>query len=150
MIRRFFRRSWPRPAGLALALLLLLATFPARPAAHEVPTEATVHTFLKPQGNQLFLLVRAPMKSLRDVDVPTKANGFLDLGRAGQSIEDAAWLWIGDFVKVYENDGQLPKPRVLGARVSLPGDKSFNSFDEALANIQGPPLPDTTDIYCSQ
>jgi hypothetical protein len=151
MIRRFFRGAWPRRAGLALTLFLLVfGTQAARPSAHEVPTEATVYTFLKPEGNQLYLLVRAPMKSLRDVDIPTKENGFLDLARADQSIEDAAWLWIGDFVKVYENDAELPKPQVAGARVSLPGDKSFASFDEALANIRGPKLPETTDIYWEQ
>lgn len=129
---------------------LLVALVAARPAAHEVPTEATVHTFLKPSGRELVLLVRAPMKSLRDVDVPTRDRGFLDLARADQALQDAAWLWIGDFVRVYENGAALPKPRVIGARVSLPSDRSFSGFDTALAHIRGPRLDDATEIYWEQ
>lgn len=127
---------------LAACLLLTVA-----PAAHEVPNEATVQTFLKPQGSTLVFLVRAPLKSLRDVDIPTKSNGFIDLSRIRPTLEDAAWLWIGDFVKLYENGQQLPKPRITGARVSLPSDKSFASYDEAVANLAAPPLADETDLY---
>lgn len=153
--RRALRRarrggSRGRRARLLGVLALLLALGTARPSAHEVPTEATVYTFLKPSGRELVLLVRAPMKSLRDVDVPTRTRGFLDIARADQALQDAAWLWIGDFVRVYENDQVLPRPRVIGARVSLPSDKSFASFETALAHVQGPRLDDTTELYWEQ
>ena len=127
---------------LAACLLLTVA-----PSAHEVPNEATVQTFVKPQGQTLVFLVRAPLKSLRDVDIPTKQNGFVDLARIRPTLEDAAWLWIGDFVKLYENGQQLAKPRITGARVSLPSDKSFATYDEAVANLAAPPLADETDLY---
>ncbi len=51
-----------------------------------------------------------------------------------------------DFVKLYEDDRQLPYPEVLAARISLPSDRSFESYDQALANINGPPLPVETDL----
>lgn len=130
---------------LTLTGALLLA---ARPSAHEVPSEVTVQTFLKPEGQTLVFLVRAPLKAMRDVDIPTRENGFLDLARVSQTLEDAAILWIGDFVELYENGELLPKPRaVAAARVSLPSDKSFATYEEAQANLAGPPLPETTDIY---
>lgn len=133
-----------RTLALALVVGLLLA---ARPSAHEIPNEVTVQTFLKPEGQTLVFLVRAPLKAMRDMDVPTLTNGFLDLSRMGPTLRDAATLWIGDFVDVYENGQLLPKAPVTAARVSLPSDKSFASYDEAVAHLQAPPLPDDTELY---
>lgn len=130
---------------LTLTGALLLA---ARPSAHEVPSEVTVQTFLKPEGQTLVFLVRAPLKAMRDVDIPTRENGFLDLARVSPTLQDAAMLWIGDFVELYENGVLLPKPRaVAAARVSLPSDKSFATYEEAQANLAGPPLDPSLDLY---
>ncbi|MBP7776150.1 MAG: HupE/UreJ family protein [Acidobacteria bacterium] len=131
---------------LALALVGCLLVV-ARPAAHEIPNEVTVQTFLKPEGQTLVFLVRAPLKAMRDMDVPTLSNGFLDLSRLGPTLHDAATLWIGDFVEIYENGRLLPKATVVSARVSLPSDKSFASYDEALASLESPALPDDTQLY---
>ncbi|MGE0814294.1 MAG: HupE/UreJ family protein [Vicinamibacterales bacterium] len=134
-----------RTVALALAGCLLLA---ARPGAHEIPNEVTVQTFLKPEGHTLVFLVRAPLKAMRDVDIPTRENGFLDLARVQRTLDDAAMLWIGDFVELFEDGEPLPKPRaVSAARVSLPADKSFASFEEAQAHLAAPPLPEDTDLY---
>ena len=51
-----------RTLALALVVGLLLA---ARPSAHEIPNEVTVQTFLKPEGQTLVFLVRAPLKAGR-------------------------------------------------------------------------------------
>jgi hypothetical protein len=131
--------------GFALLSLLLLGA--ARPAAHEVPSEVTVFTFLRPQGQTLTFLVRAPLKAMRDVDVPRRERDMLDLTRVQQSLTDAAMIWIGDFVEIYEDGQRLQKPTVTAARVSLPSDKAFNSFEEALANLRGPPLTNDIDMY---
>jgi hypothetical protein len=119
----------------------------AGPAAHEIPNEVTVQTFLRPEGQTLTFLVRAPLKAMRDVDIPLRENGFLDLTRVGPTLEDAAMLWIGDFVELFENGRPLGTPRVTAARVSLPSDKSFASFEEAQASLAGPPLPTDTTMY---
>ncbi len=110
--------------------------------AHEIPNEVTVQTFLKPDGRTLTFLVRAPLKAMRDVDMPVLENGFLDLARVQPTLEDAAMLWIGDFVELFENGQPLARPRITAARVSLPSDKSFASFEEAQASLAGPRLPD--------
>jgi len=131
----------------ALTAALALA-WTATPTAHEIPNEVTVQTFLKPDGRTLTFLVRAPLKAMRDVDIPLRENGFLDLARVGPTLEDAAMLWIGDFVELFENGRPLAKPsRVTAARVSLPSDKSFASFDEARAHLSAPPLPADTTLY---
>ena len=132
---------------ILLAVAVACLVFGAAPRAHEIPNEVTVQTFLRPEGRTLTLLVRAPLKAMRDVDIPLRENGFLDLARVRPTLEDAAMLWIGDFVELFEDGRPLAKPRVTAARVSLPSDKSFASYDGAQAHVTGPPLPDDTTLY---
>ncbi|MGH9350264.1 MAG: HupE/UreJ family protein [Vicinamibacterales bacterium] len=98
----------------------------------------------------MILLVRAPLDAMRDMDVPRRGPGYLDLARVDPVIRDAAVLWIGDFVRLYEGDRQLGRPDVVAARVSLPSDRSFESYDRALAHVTGPGLPHDTDLYWEQ
>jgi hypothetical protein len=121
-----------------------------RVSAHEIPNEVTVQTFLRAEGQRLVLLVRAPLNAMRDMDVPRRENGFLDLARVDQVVRDAAILWIGDFVKVYEGDRLLGRPEVAAARVSLPSDRSFQSYERAFAHLNGPGLAHDTELYWEQ
>jgi hypothetical protein len=129
----------------AIAVILAFAT----PRAHEIPNEVTVYTFLKPEGDRLMFLARAPMKALRDIEVPRKDGtyqGYIDLERAERAMHDAATMWIADFVKLYEEGELLPYPEVMAVRATLPSDRSFQSYEEALAHITGPPLPPETNL----
>ncbi len=136
------------PVALVAALLVALAP---GIGAHEVPNEVTVFGFVRPQGQTLTLLLRVPMKSLRDVDVPTGASGFLDFSRIDQALKDAATLWLIDYLQLYENGQRLGRPTVAGARVSLPADQSFQSYDAALAHVlTGPRLDQSVGIYWEQ
>ena len=135
---------------LVVAATLLVVLAPGL-RAHEVPNEVTVFGFVRPEGQTLTLLLRAPLKSMRDIEVPTLTNGFLDFSRVDRALNDAATLWIVDFVELYENGQRIGRPRVTGARVSLPSDRSFDSYDEARANIlTGPRLDQNTQIYWEQ
>jgi hypothetical protein len=132
---------------LALALLLIVASTTV--PAHEIPNEVTIQTFLKPEGRQLNFLVRAPLKAMRDMDVPRRAGvyqGFIEMSRVEPVLHDAATQWIADFVKVYEDDQQLPYPTVRATRLSLPGERAFESYDQALAHITGSKLPVETNL----
>jgi uncharacterized membrane protein len=135
---------------LALLVLLLVLGSAVHPSGHEVPNEVTVLAFLKPDGQTLRFLVRAPMESLRDISVPIKGDGYLDIARADPALRDAATLWISDFVELYENGVRLPKPTVRAVKAELPSSRAFASFDEALANVTGPRLPDETNLLWEQ
>lgn len=129
----------------------LIAAFLSAPGlAHEIPNDVTVQAFLKPSGQRLQLLVRVPFSALRDTDFPTTGPGYLDLDRLAPLLPDAATLWISDSIDLYENDARLGKPRIVAARTSLPSDRSFTSFDTALAHISSPPLPAATTLYWNQ
>ncbi len=118
--------------------------------AHDIPNDVTVQAFLKPEGQRLRLLVRAPMKAMRDVEFPEKGPGYLDLARSGPFLADAATLWISDAIAVYEGDMRLPKPRVVATTISLESDRSFATYEEALAHVNGAGLPLDTNVVWNQ
>ncbi|HET7294639.1 MAG TPA: HupE/UreJ family protein [Vicinamibacteria bacterium] len=134
--------------GLLVAVAGLAPVAPVR--AHDVPTDVAVQAFLKPEGRRLRLLVRVPLQALRDVDHPTRGPGYLDVTRADAALRTAASLWIADEVALYEDEAPLGAPGIAAVRVSLPSDRSFGSYEEALAHVLGPPLPDETELPWSQ
>ncbi len=135
---------------LVAAMVFALQFGTSGAAAHDIPNDVTVQAFVKPAGERLHLLVRVPLRACRDVDFPKRGPGYLDLARAGDALRDAATLWISDTIQLYEGDRLLPDPRVVEARVSLESDRSFVSYEEALAHVRGEPLPGDTEIYWNQ
>ena len=130
---------------------VVLATLVPRIAAHEVPNEITVSGFVRPEGQTLTLLLRVPLKSLRDIEIPMHGNGFVDFTRVERALHDATTIWIRDYVDLYENGQRLSTPTVPAVRVSLPSDRSFESYDEALASVMsGPRLGNDTLMYWEQ
>ena len=136
---------------MALALALAIVSI-AVPRAHEIPNDVTVQAFLKPDGQRAQLLVRVPLIAMRDMDYPTRVrgSGLLDVSRADTSLRDAATLWIADEIELYEEGARLPYPRLVDVRASLASDRSFASYEEALAHVTGPRLPDDTEFVWTQ
>jgi HupE / UreJ protein len=140
-----------KPLTLLAVVTALIVALAPRAGAHDVPNEVTVSGFVRPEGQTLTLLLRVPMKSLRDVDIPTFTTGFLDFSRVDQTLRDATVLWIRDYIELYENGQRLASPATTGVRVSLPADRSFDAYEDALANIiSGPRLGQETQIYWEQ
>jgi len=135
-------------SGLLIAIDLLIAL--PRAAAHDIPNDVTVQMFLRPAGDKLELLVRVPVKAMRDTDFPKLGPGYLDLARADQFLQDAATVWLVRAVEMYEGDSRLAEPRLMAVRASLESDKSFASYESALANMTGPRLPDSTQVPWDQ
>ena len=135
-----------RRSVAAVAALLFIPGFAS---AHDIPNDVTVQAFLKPTGDHLHLLVRVPLKAMRDVDFPVRGKeAFLDIERTGPLLPDAATLWISDFIDIYENNTVLPKPRVAKVLLSLPSDRSFTSYEAAIAHVTGPNLD--SDVFWDQ
>lgn len=133
-----------------MVVILLVAMAP-RTSAHEVPNEVSVIGFVHPEGKTLRLLVRAPLKSMRDIDIPSNDKGFLDFTRMEAAERHAAQVWIRDFVEMWENGVPMALPQIVATRTSIPADRSFESYDTALANITtGPKLDNKTEIVWDQ
>ncbi len=118
--------------------------------AHEVPADVTVRVLVKPEGQTLRLLVRAPLESMRDVIFPTREPGFLELAAAQGAVRIAAELWIANGVRAWEEGQALGRPVMAALQVSLPSDRSFDTWEQALAHVTGPPLPVDTQLLWTQ
>ena len=134
---------------MALALALVPA-LPSVPLAHEIPARVTILAFVKPEGHLLRLVVRVPLEAMRDVQFPLHGAGYLNIAAVDSLLPDAARLWIANSVTVYEGATKLADARIVSAHVVLPSDRSFESYQAALAHVTGAGLPATTELAWQQ
>jgi hypothetical protein len=136
--------------GVAALAATLVCAVALSAAAHDIPTDVKINAFVKPEGKRLELLIRVPLAAMIEVDIPTRGPGYLDLSRAEEALRNATKLYLIDNITVYENGAPLPPPRILYARVSLASDRSFTSYEQARAHVEGPPLSDRLELYWNQ
>lgn len=139
-----------RLSGAVLLAGLLAPVAPRDLAAHDIPVRATIRTFFKPDGTTLRVLVRVPLEAMRDIEFPLRWPGYLDFDKSGPALGDAARLWVAGSLTVLENGSPLGTPAIGALMVSLPSDRSFDSWDDAIAHVRGAPLPASTDLIWQQ
>lgn len=141
----------PRLAPALVALILLIQA--ARPAAHDIPSSVVVQAFARPEGTRLTMLLRVPLVSMRDFNFPAHPGlldgPMLDVAKVTPMLKTAAELWLVPAMPMFEEGAPLPPPEVIATRISLPSDRSFESYDQALAHFSAPPLPDSTEVSTS-
>ena len=137
--------------SIAIVLLVSAALFgSARLSAHEIPSDVRVQVFLHQDRQRLRLLVRLPVAStVNDVEWPTKGP-LLDLTSLPDATLEQAARWIARRVDLFGEDRQLESPRITGARVSLPSSTSFDSYEQAVADVSGPALGADVQLAASQ
>lgn len=145
----------PKSMAKASRGFLLLAALLFLPGslvlAHDIPADATVRVFVKPEGERLRLLVRLQMVSIQEIDWPVhKEDGRLDLAGVDPVLRQAANKWLGDRIDFYEEAAKIERHSLAAVRLSLEGDASFGTYEEALANVTGPPLVSTTKLFPTQ
>jgi hypothetical protein len=133
--------------GALLAAMTLLVA-PAQ--AHDVPIDAVVRMFVKPQGRVLRVLVRMPLKCITDAEYPHRERDFVDLAKVEPFLDDAAKVALLNRLDLYEDGRVLPAPRIASVRMSLDSDPSFLTYDGALAHVLGPRLRDSETLYWEQ
>jgi hypothetical protein len=138
-----------RPSRLIL-LLLAIAAGGAAVSAHDIPVDILIQAYVKPEAGHLRLLVRVPLSAMRDVNFPLHGQNLLNLPAPGALLREGAETWLTSAIALEENGTQLPKPSILAVRVSLPSDRSFASYDDALAHVTGAPLAPSTEIVWNQ
>ncbi|HEY7449546.1 MAG TPA: HupE/UreJ family protein [Vicinamibacterales bacterium] len=140
-----------RRGAVAAGICALILGLTPSLRAHDIPTDVTIQAFIKPEGQRLRLLMRVPLGAIVDVDYPRFGPGYLNLARADDSLREAARGWIRDFGGVHEGSTRLGPPDIMAFRVSLPSDKSFATYEQALAHvISGERLPPATELYWNQ
>jgi hypothetical protein len=133
-----------------MLMMAALSLLPHVAAAHDIPSDIVVHVFVKPEGQRLQVLLRMPLRAMRDVDFPETPQGYLDVERLAPQLPNAATVWISDFIRIQENQKPLPRARITATQISLPSDRSFTTFDEALKHAAGPMLPNSANVSWDQ
>jgi len=139
-----------RASTVALLAAVLVLAWPARPAAHDIPVDVLVNMYVKPEGTHLRVLLRVPLGAMRDMNLPLHGPGFLNLPAPDVPLREAARLWLAQPLEIYEGDQRLPMPEVVDFRISLPSDKSFATYDEALRHVRSAQLPTDTELIWNQ
>ena len=143
-------RPGVRAAVVAALTSLLVVALPGVDFAHDIPSSVRLFVFVKPQGHTLRVAVRAPLEAMRDVNFPLVGPGYLNIPQSAPLLKDAARVWLANDLHFYENGGALGDARIVAARVSLPSDRSFASFDSAVAHVMSPPLDSATQLMWKQ
>lgn len=137
-----------QPRRLLAALLAAIAVLVAPRAldSHEIPERVALRAWVMPRGDSLTLLLRVPLESMRDLDFPERPDGALDLRRVRDLLDEAARTWVAPYVVLRADGSALAAPRVAGARIALPDDRSFDDAAAAVRGFAAPPLADSVAI----
>lgn len=140
------------PPGRWLTLcVVLLILLMSSAQADEIPTRVAVQGFVKAEQGRLNVLLRVPMDAMAEVSFPLRGQvGYVIFSEARDEMELAANSYILRSIQVFEDDRMLDQVRLDAVRISLPSNRSFVSYESALANVQSAPLPDETDLYYRQ
>jgi hypothetical protein len=149
--REFKQQAWRRVVlALTAVVMALVLASASGAAAHDIPADVRINAFLKPAGHRLELLIRVPMAALIEAEFPTRGPGYLEVSRADEALRGAARLYLIDNITITENGVRLPPPHIAYARVSLPSDRSFASYQAARAHVAEPRLADDLNLYWDQ
>jgi len=136
-----------RVSKVLLLLIALFAAFSGAPArAHEFKLDAVINAFVTTEPGAAHLVVRAPLYLFKSAKFPV--NGAeVDVPQSEHAVARALAALEQD-VALFEDGRRLTASSAMG-RLSLPSDRSFQSYDEALRHVSEPIATDTR-IYIDQ
>jgi hypothetical protein len=114
----------------------------------DLPPEVVLQGFVKPGDGRIDLLLRLPLSLLGNFSPPKRGPGYLELDRVDATLRQVAAATSRQLE--LQVDGKTLAPTTRELRLSLLSDRSFASYANALAHLQGPPLPTNTDLFWNQ
>jgi len=114
--------------------------------AHEYKLDAVINAFVKIEPGEAQLVVRAPLYLFKSARFPA-AGAEIDLGKAAPAVERALAA-IRQDIALFE-DGRALVASTATARLSLPSDRSFETYEQATAHV-GRALEPGTSIIVDQ
>jgi len=105
-------------------------------SAHEIPNDVQVQSFLKQDEQGLRLFIRVPLSALKEVEFPLVKNLYLDIPNVKPALLQAAELWFADNLKIVQGEQSLGRVNIRSARISLPSNRSFANYEQALAHVR--------------
>lgn len=127
-------------------VLLWLALSQVTAFAHRLPPE--VVAFFKVDGARLRVVVRVPTAILLDARFPMVQTTFLDLAAIDPTLRTVGAEVIRS-LDVTDNGRPLAASAPTWI-VSPLADRSFTTYDSAVARLKAPPLPVATPVYWNE
>jgi hypothetical protein len=115
-------------------------------SAHEFTMESLINAFVKIDSNEAHLIARVPLEILKSVKFPVSGRE-IDLTAADAAIQQAL-TQLGREITIWETGRPLVISRALG-RLTLPSDRSFESYPDAVAHVARP-ITSGTSIFVDQ
>ena len=125
---------------IARTLLLAAAVCVPVAQAHEFKLDAVINAFVKVEPGRAELVVRAPLYLFKSARFPV-AGIEIDVAQAAPALKQSLTAIEKD-ITVFENDRPLTANSAT-ARLSLPSDRSFGSYEEATRHVDEPLDPET-------
>jgi hypothetical protein len=138
-----------RSAFRLLGAALLFLSIQTAVRAHDIPDEIVIQAYLRPEQAQLKVLLRIPLLALGESSLPKDGTGYLALPYIDPALREAA-NQISNGIVLVENGERLMQYEMANGRISLPSDKSFDTFDRAIARVRGAKMPESTQVYYNQ
>ena len=133
---------------VAALVALMTALGSSRAGAHELANQIVVQAFLKVSEDRSELIARVPLILLQGVGLPTRGPGFIDFEAVSGEFDRAA-VALADQLRLTV-DGETIRPEEFGYRVSLPTERTFETFEAARRHVLGPDLPVSSDVMWNQ
>ncbi len=137
----------PCASRLLAGCLFAFAAFCVQIArAHEFKLDAVINAFVKIEPGEAQLVVRAPLYLFKSAKFPVN-NIEIDIDKSAPAIDRALAAFQQD-ITLFEDGRPLAASRATG-RLSLPSDRSFESYEQASRHV-AEPLERGTSIYIDQ
>ncbi len=135
---------WQRLLSLLFALGVVACVRTLH--AHEFKLDAVINAFVTVEAGEVHLVVRAPLYLFKAEKFPV-SNAEVDVPQSGAALERALAAIQND-IALFEGGRRLIAARASG-RLSLPSDRSFDGYADALRHVAEQVAPDTR-IYVDQ
>src|SRR5512145_2559070 len=100
--------------------------------AHEFTLDAVMNAFVKVEQNEAHLLLRVPLYVFKSVRFPVKGIE-IDVDNSSEAVQRALAALQQDVVLL--EDGRALQARRATGRLSLPSDRSFQSYEMAAQHV---------------
>jgi hydrogenase/urease accessory protein HupE len=114
--------------------------------AHEFKLDMVINAFVQVEPGDMQMVVRAPLYLFKSVRFPV-TGAEIDVDQAAPAVQQALAAFQQS-ITLYENGRPLAASQATG-RLSLPSDRSFDSYDQATRHV-AEPLDPGTRLYDGQ
>src|SRR5215471_10876500 len=117
---------------------------PGGALAHDLPLDTVTNAFFEVGPHEAHLVIRVPLDLLRAISFPLR-GGEYDLEKAGPAVRATLDALKRD-IAIREDGTRLVASAAEG-RLSLPSDRSFEDYEQAVAHVRQPIEADLSITY---